>query len=158
MTQRADIFGTILYSRIPLQMMMPAVMMPAVVLCLCVNFHKCVSVCILRFNFPSYLCSEFYGHDWFQTCRYKTREFWGLSAKVRVFKSLTFFCENAVLNICQYLKLFYTCNKINSIFLKFRQPFFIKNVKNYGNRLNLSCRKTRFKSITNAHINRFGQP
>ena len=53
--------------------------------------------CILRSNLTSYLCSEFYGHDWLQTCRYKN-----------------------------------------------------------GNRLNHSCRKTRFKNITNAHINRFG--
>ena len=42
-------------------------------------------------------------------------------------------------------------------FLKVR-PFFIKDAKNHGNRLNHSCRKTRFKNISNAHINRFGPP
>ena len=41
MTQRTDIFSTILYSRIPLQI---GDSPPAVVLYLCVNFHKCVSV------------------------------------------------------------------------------------------------------------------
>ena len=34
---------------------------------------------ILRLNLTSILCSEFYGHDWLQTCRYKTRDPWGLS-------------------------------------------------------------------------------
>ena len=39
--------------------------------------------CILRLNLTSYLWTEFYGHAWIQTCRYKTRELWGLFAKVR---------------------------------------------------------------------------
>ena len=43
MTQRADIFSTILYSRIPLQIEDSP---PAVALYLCVNFHKFVSVAI----------------------------------------------------------------------------------------------------------------
>ena len=30
-----------------------------------------------------YLCSEFYVHDWLQSCRYKIRELWGLFAEVR---------------------------------------------------------------------------
>ena len=30
-----------------------------------------------------------------------------------------FFCKNAVLNMCRYLKRFYTYKKITSIFLKF---------------------------------------
>ena len=34
------------------------------------------------------------------------------------------------------------------------RPFFIKDAKNRRNRLNHSCRKTRFKNITNAQINR----
>ena len=38
---------------------------------------------VLALNLTSYLCSEFYGHDWLQTCRYKTRELWGLFAEVR---------------------------------------------------------------------------
>ena len=42
-------------------------------------------------------------------------------------------------------------------FLKVR-PFFIKDAKNHGNRLNHSCRKTRFKKITKTNINRFGSP
>ena len=59
-----------------------------------------------------------------------------------------FFCKNVVLNICRYLKRFYTYKKINKNFLKVR-PYFIKNAKNHGNRLNHSCRKTRLKNITN---------
>ena len=42
-------------------------------------------------------------------------------------------------------------------FVKVR-PLFIKDAKNHRNRLNLSCRKTRFKNITNTHINRVGPP
>ena len=34
----------------------------------------------------------------------------------RVTKLLTFFCKNAVLNVCRYLKRFYTYKKINNIF------------------------------------------
>ena len=34
------------------------------------------------------------------------------------------------------------------------RPFFINDAKNHRNRLNHSCRKTRFKNITNAQINR----
>ena len=30
--------------------------------------------CILSLNLTNYLCSEFYGHDCLQTCRYKTKE------------------------------------------------------------------------------------
>ena len=40
-------------------------------------------------------------------------------------------------------------------FLKDR-PFFIKDGKNHRNRLNLFCRKTGLKNITNARINTFG--
>ena len=73
-----------------------------------------------------------------------------LSFLTRVFIDI-FFCKNAVLNICRYLKPFYNYNKKNNIFLKFD----LKTARNHRNRLNLSCRKTRFKNITNAHINRF---
>ena len=66
--------------------------------------------CILRLNLTSYLCSDFYGHDWFQTCRYKTRELWGLFAEEKIlsygFEIIDIFCKNAVLNICQYLNIF----------------------------------------------------
>ena len=70
----------------------------AVVLYLCFNFHNLVH---LRLNFTTYSCSEFYGHDWLQTCRYETRELWGLFAEVREksvlgSKLLTFFCKTAV--------------------------------------------------------------
>ena len=54
----------------------------------------------------------------------------------------------------RYLKRFYTYKKIYSIY-KVR-PLFIKDAKNYRNRLNHSCRKTRFKNITNAHLNGSG--
>ena len=67
---------------------------------------------------------------------------------------LHFFCKNAVLNICRYLTLFYTYKKINNIFLHF--DHFFKDAKNHRNQLNLFRRKTQFKNITNAHINRFG--
>ena len=51
---------------------------------------------------------------------------------------------------------FYTYKRINNInFLKVRL-FFTKDTNNHRNRLNHSCRKTRFKNITKAHINRFG--
>ena len=82
---------------------------------------------ILRLNLTSILCSEFYGHDWLQTCRYKTRELWGLFAEVR--EKLSFvgfrieviyiFLKNEVLNKCRYLTNVYTYKKINNIFLKF---------------------------------------
>ena len=45
----------------------------------------------------SYLCSKFYGHDWLQTCRYKTRELWGLFAEVR---------EKSVLGLRDYWHFF----------------------------------------------------
>ena len=38
------------------------------------------------------------------------------------------------------------------------RPSVIKDDKNHGNRLNRSCRKTPYKNITNAHVNRFGPP
>ena len=72
-----------------------------------------------------------------------------LSFLARVF--IDIFCKNAVLNICRYLKPFYTYNKKNNIFLKFD----LKTARNHRNRLNLSCRKTRLKNVTIAHINRF---
>ena len=66
--------------------------------------------CILRLNLTSYLCSDFYGHDWFQTCRYKTRGLWGLFAEEKIlsygFEIIDIFCKNAVLNICRYLNIF----------------------------------------------------
>ena len=34
-------------------------------------------------NLTGNLCSEFYDHDWLQTCRYKTRVLWRLFAEVR---------------------------------------------------------------------------
>ena len=60
-----------LWARIPLQI---GDSPPTVFLYLSVNFHKCVSVAQLRLNLTSYLCSEFYGHDWLQTYRCKTRQ------------------------------------------------------------------------------------
>ena len=35
------------------------------------------------------------------------------------FEVIFIFRKNGVLNICRYLKSFYTCKKINNIFLKF---------------------------------------
>ena len=54
------------------------------------------------------------------------------------FEIIDIFCKNAVLNICRYLKRFYTYQKIKIHFLKVRS-FFIKDAKNHGNRLNHSC-------------------
>ena len=75
-------------------------------------------------NLTGNLCSEFYDHDWLQTCRYKTRVLWRLFAEVREKSVLWFwnywhFLQKWGLNICRYLKRFYTCKKINSIFFKF---------------------------------------
>ena len=71
-------------------------------------------------------------------------------------KVIYFFGKNVVLNICQYLKRFYSYKKINNI-LKV-PAFFIKDTKNHRNRLNHSCWKTKLKNITNMHINRLGPP
>ena len=73
------------------------------------------------------------------------------------FEIIDISCKNAVFKICRYLKDFNTYKKVNNSFFKVR-PFFIKDAKSHRNRLNLSCRKTRFKNITNAHIDRFGPP
>ena len=40
----------------------------------------------------------------------------------------------------------------------FVRPFFVNDAKNNRDRLNHSCRKTRFKNITIAHLNWFGPP
>ena len=54
------------------------------------------------------------------------------------FEVIYIFRKNAVLNICQYLKGFYTYKKINNKnFLKV-PLLFIKDAKNHRNRLNLS--------------------
>ena len=74
------------------------------------------------------------------------------------FENIDICCKNVVLNICRYFKLFYTYKKINNSFLKFDHSLLIKGAKNHRNRLNHFCRKTRFKNITNAHINRIGPP
>ena len=81
-----------LWARISLQMGNTS---SAVFPYLCVNFHKCVSVVFLRLNLTSYLCSEFYGHDWLQTWRYKTRDLWGLFAEVREKSVLGLLCSRA---------------------------------------------------------------
>ena len=64
------------------------------------------------------------GHDWLQTFKYKTRELWGLFAEVRKknlswdFEVIYIFRKIAVLNICRYLRGFYTYKNINNIFLR----------------------------------------
>ena len=72
------------------------------------GLHKIVQP--FRLNLTRYLCSEYNGHDWLQTCRYKIREFWGLFAKIRD-KSVVefpsywhFLSKNAVLIICRYIE------------------------------------------------------
>ena len=79
---------------------------------------------ILALNLINILLSDFYGHDCLQTCRHKTRELEGVFAEVREnlswdFEVIFIFRKNEVLNICRYLKSFYTYEKTNTIFLKF---------------------------------------
>ena len=52
------------------------------------------------------------------------------------FEVIFIFRKNEVLNICPYLKSFYTYKKINNIFQV--PSLFIKDAKNRRNRLNLS--------------------
>ena len=56
------------------------------------------------------------------------------------------FCKNAVLNICRYLKRFYTYKKMNSINLKFDHSL-LRMPKIIG--IGHFCQKARFKNITN---------
>ena len=60
-----------LWARIPLQI---GDSPSAVFLELCVNSHNVLALHFKVTNLTSYKCSEFYGHDWLQNCRYKTRE------------------------------------------------------------------------------------
>ena len=70
----------------------------ALFLYFCVNVHESVSVrIILRLHLTNSLCSELYGHDWFQTCTYKTKELWGLFVEVR---------EKSVVGFRSYLHFF----------------------------------------------------
>ena len=79
-------------------------------------------VCIKVGRSYLYLCWLCF---WFAFFRMKdSTDFWGLFAKVREksvegFRSYFHFCKNEVLNVCRYLKRFYTYKKINDIFLKF---------------------------------------
>ena len=56
------------------------------------------------------------------------------------FEGIFIFGKNEVLNICLYLKSFYTYEKINNIFLFFNifSSLVIKDAKNRRNRLHLS--------------------
>ena len=47
-----------------------------------VNFHNVLAL-HFKVQFDQHFCSEFYGHDWLQTCRYNPRELWDLFAEVR---------------------------------------------------------------------------
>ena len=72
----------------------------------------------------SYLCSEFYGHDWLQTCRYKTKELWGLFAEVREksvlgFQSYWHFLWKCSFKDMPISQTFFYYKKINNSFLKF---------------------------------------
>ena len=58
------------------------------------------------------------------------------------FGVIEIFRENAVLNICQYLKGFYTYKKNKYYFLKVPSRF-IKEAKNHTNRLNRSKRESK---------------
>ena len=67
------------------------------------------------------------------------------------FEVIGIFRKNAVLNICQYLKGFYTYKKICNIFLKFH--YCLLRIPKISE---ISFWKTQIKNITNTHINRFG--
>ena len=86
---------------------------------ICVPMFTYVLALHFKVNLTSILYSEFYGQDLLQTCRYETRELWGLFAEVRE-KSVLEFPRfwHFFFNICQYLKLFYTYKKINTISFK----------------------------------------
>ena len=74
-----------------------------------------------------------------------------------------FFQEMSIISK-RYDRFFSNFSKLASepssfISASLNRPFFIKDAnKNHRNRLNRACQKTRFKNITNAHINRFGPP
>ena len=125
---------------------------------ICVPMFTYVLALHFKVNLTSILYSEFYGQDLLQTCRYETRELWGLFAEVR---------EKSVLEFRKFWHFFFKHMPISRTFLYLQEnkyhslkvaPFFIKGATNHRNRLNRSCRKTRFKNIYNprAHINRFG--
>ena len=74
-----------------------------------------------KVKFDHLFVQRVFGHDGLQT-----RELWGSFAEVREKSVLGFwnywadiFCKNAVLNICRYLKRFFTFKKINNNFLEF---------------------------------------
>ena len=70
------------------------------------------------------LWSDFYGHDCLQLAEIKLESSGAYLLKLgknlsRDFEVIFIFRKNEVLNICRYLKRFYTYKKINNIFLKF---------------------------------------
>ena len=76
-------------------------------------FTKC-SWSILKLNLTSILCCKLYGHDWLQTCRYKTREPCGSSAEFRgksVVEFRSYFCKNGVSDTI----LIYSINRPGSL-------------------------------------------
>ena len=109
-----------LWARIPLQI---GDSPSAVFLYLCVNFHKCVSV-------------AFYGWIWPAICAASSTVTIDFKlADIKLESSVAYLPKlekNAVLNMCRYLKRFYTWKKINSIFLKFeRKKKSRKSVKSF---------------------------
>ena len=70
------------------------------------------------------LWSDFYGHDCLQLAEIKLESSGAYLLKLgknlsRDFEVIFIFRKNEVLNICRYLKRFYTYKKINNIFLTF---------------------------------------
>ena len=110
-------------------------------------------------NLTSILCSEFYDHDFLQTCRCKTRELWGLFPEVRGksiagFRSCLNFSQKCGFRYMPISQTFLYLQEDKYHFLKVSLSF-IWYAKNHRNRLNLSFWKTQIKNITNTHINRF---
>ena len=84
----------------------------AVILYLCVNFHKRVSVAFYGWIWPAICAASSTVTIDFKLADKK------LESSVAYLPKLE---KNAVLNMCRYLKRFYTWKKINSIFLKFEK-------------------------------------
>ena len=79
--------------------------------------------CILRLNLTSYSASSTVTID-FKLADIKLESSEAYLPKLeknlsKGFEIIDIFCKNAFLNICRYLKCFYTYKKINNIFLKF---------------------------------------
>ena len=70
------------------------------------------------------------------------------------FEVIFIFRKNEVLNICRYLKSFYTYKKINNIFLKVHH--YLLRMQKVVEMVESFILKNANQNITNTHINRNG--